>query len=232
MAVMVVDRIIAPVYDTNCWIIAPSLGSECLIVDPGIDTPDLLPPILAMVAARRLKPVAVLITHGHIDHTFSLIPLSQVDGVATTYIHRADRNLLSDPMKGHGPQGLALLDQLAPGKKWKEPDRVEELVDGQRIEIAGMSVEAIHSPGHTEGSLMYRISNDLLISGDVLFKGAIGRTDLPTGSPKKMDATLTNKVLTLPDNLRVLPGHGDETEIGIEKVTNPFLLSLNPGERK
>jgi glyoxylase-like metal-dependent hydrolase (beta-lactamase superfamily II) len=230
MAVMVVDRVIAPVFETNCWILAPGLGSECLIVDPGIDTPDLLPPIQAMLTARRLKPVAILITHGHIDHTFSLIPLAQVAGVATTYIHRADRALLSDPMKGHGPQGLALLDQLAPGKKWREPDRVEELIDGQMIEIAGMSVEAIHSPGHTEGSLMFRINNDLLISGDVLFKGAIGRTDLPTGSPQKMDATLKNIVMALPDYLRVLPGHGDETEIGIEKINNPYLLALNQGE--
>ena len=223
---MLISRIVAPYFATNCWLVAPGPQGECVVVDPGIAVPDLAEKILEKTRSLGLKPVAVLITHGHLDHMFSLLPLCQGSGIDAAYIHPQDRDLLTRPEKALGPQGLSLLKQLAPNKKWQEPSGIIEVTDGDSIEVAGLQIEMIHAPGHTKGSLMFRIADEVLISGDVLFKGGIGRTDLPTGSARAMEETLKEKVLTLPDHLRVLPGHGDESTIGQERMTNPYLLEL------
>jgi glyoxylase-like metal-dependent hydrolase (beta-lactamase superfamily II) len=228
---MLVERIVAPDFATNCWILSTGAGNECAIVDPGIAVPDLAQRIIGRCDELRLKPVAILITHGHLDHTFSLLPLAREGGVSTSYVHPADRELLINPARGLGAQGLALLEQLSPTKVWEEPDRVEEVNDEDVIEVAGMDIQVVHAPGHTKGSVMYRVNSGTLLSGDVLFKGAIGRTDLPTSSPRAMRESLTEKVLTLPDEIRVLPGHGDETTIGQERLTNPFLLEISSSSR-
>jgi glyoxylase-like metal-dependent hydrolase (beta-lactamase superfamily II) len=228
---VLVERIVAPYFATNCWILSTGAGNECAIVDPGIAVPDLAQRIIGRCDELRLKPVAILITHGHLDHTFSLLPLAREGGVSTSYVHPADRELLINPARGLGAQGLALLEQLSPTKVWEEPDRVEEVNDEDVIEVAGMDIQVVHAPGHTKGSVMYRVNSGTLLSGDVLFKGAIGRTDLPTSSPRAMRESLTEKVLTLPDEIRVLPGHGDETTIGQERLTNPFLLEISSSSR-
>jgi glyoxylase-like metal-dependent hydrolase (beta-lactamase superfamily II) len=228
---MLVERIVAPYFATNCWILSTGAGNECAIVDPGIAVPDLAQRIIGRCDELRLKPVAILITHGHLDHTFSLLPLAREGGVSTSYVHPADRELLINPARGLGAQGLALLEQLSPTKVWEEPDRVEEVNDEDVIEVAGMDIQVVHAHGHTKGSVMYRVNSGTLLSGDVLFKGAIGRTDLPTSSPRAMRESLTEKVLTLPDEIRVLPGHGDETTIGQERLTNPFLLEISSSSR-
>lgn len=221
-----IKRLVAPYFNTNCWVLATGVGSECFIVDPGIAEPDFVPEISTLIRESKLKPVAVLITHGHLDHTFSLFPLSQSEGIATCYVHSEDRELLANPEIGMGPQGRALLSELAPNKKWAEPDRVIELVDESKFEVAGMSLKAIHAPGHTRGSTMFMVNGVNLLSGDVLFKGAIGRSDLPTSDPEDMTKSLKEKVLTLDDSIHVLPGHGDETSIGAERANNPYLQGL------
>jgi glyoxylase-like metal-dependent hydrolase (beta-lactamase superfamily II) len=223
---VLIDRIIAPYFATNCWIVGTGEGDECIVVDPGIAVPDMPTKITSRAREKGLKPVAILITHGHLDHTFSVLPLAQESGAMTAYIHREDRELLTNPARALGEQGLALLNQLAPTRIWSEPDRVEEVEDKQVIEIAGLEIEIIHAPGHTKGSVMFRIGATNLFSGDVLFKGSIGRTDLPTSSPRSMLLSLKEKVLTLPDEVRVLPGHGEETTISHERKTNPFLLEI------
>ena len=228
---VLIERIVAPYFATNCWILSTGAGNECVIVDPGIAVPDLAQRIIGRCHDLTLKPVAILITHGHLDHTFSLLPLAREGGVSTSYVHPADRELLINPARGLGAQGLALLEQLSPTKVWEEPDRVEEVNDDDVIEVAGMDIQVVHAPGHTKGSVMYRVNSGTLLSGDVLFKGAIGRTDLPTSSPRAMRESLTEKVLTLPDEIRVLPGHGDETTIGQERLTNPFLLEISSSSR-
>jgi len=216
---MLVRSFPAPMFATNCWIIAPSEGSECIIVDPGM--PDISRDIEMIIEEHKLKPVAALMTHGHLDHTFSITPLA--DGYdIPAYIHSEDRRFIADPAGIHGEQFIAQLEAMT----FVEPKKVNELKNGATLELLGMKITAIHAPGHTRGSLMFTINDEILISGDVLFSGSIGRTDLPTGSAKEMITTLKTKVLTLSDDLRVLTGHGPETTIKFERKNNPYLKEL------
>jgi glyoxylase-like metal-dependent hydrolase (beta-lactamase superfamily II) len=216
---MLIRSFVAPMFATNCWIIAPEKGSECIIVDPGMT--DITAEVEMIVAEEGLKPVAVLLTHGHLDHTFSVKPLADGYGISA-YIHSEDRRFIADPAGIHGPQ---FVDQLS-GMSFEEPVKVENLKDGSLLEFLGMKIRAIHAPGHTRGSLMFLLNEETLISGDVLFAGSIGRTDLPTGSSSDMRNTLTKKILPLCDEIRVLPGHGGETTIKYERKTNPYLKEL------
>ena len=209
----------APMYATNCWIIAGGRGQECIIVDPGM--PDISHEVDAIIEENNLKPVAALITHGHLDHTFSVKPLADGYGIAS-YIHSEDREYLLKPQGAHGPEFIATLDAM----KFEEPLDTRNLRHGDLIEILDLKITAIHSPGHTRGSTMFNINDELLISGDVLFAGSIGRTDLPSGSHEAMIKTLKTRVLPLSDDLRVLPGHGPETTIKFERKNNPYLKEL------
>lgn len=210
----------------NCYVVATGPGSECVVVDPGHDA---APGIADIIGENRLKPVAVLLTHGHIDHMWSVTPVSGAYD-ATAWIHPSDRHLLSDPMAGLSRESAAML--LGGKYEFTEPDDVAELADGQRLELAGLEVAVDHTPGHTEGSVTFRTPyagddiSQVMFSGDLLFAGSIGRTDLPGGDHATMLETLRDKVLSLPDDIAVLPGHGEQTSIGRERATNPFLLDL------
>jgi len=222
---LLIDRVIAPYFETNCWILASKIGQECIIVDPGMARPNLVKEIVSKVSEHNLKPIAVLITHGHLDHMFSVLPLTaQVP--MRTFITAADRFLLTDPMGALDRNGISQQFLDAFGKeKLKEPDEIVELEDFETFELAGMQITSIFAPGHTKGSVIFTVDDQQLISGDVLFAGSIGRTDLPTGSASQMRNTLRDRILTLPDGLNVLPGHGGQTTIGIERVRNPYLQS-------
>jgi len=216
---MLIRSFPAPMFATNCWVIAPAAGSECIIVDPGM--PDISADIEMIIEENKLKPVAAFITHGHLDHTFSIKPLA--DGYdIPTYIHSEDRRYIADPSGIHGAEFISQLGGLV----FEEPLNVSEVKNGATLDLLGMKIEVIHAPGHTRGSVMFKIDKEILISGDVLFAGSIGRTDLPTGSASDMKSTLINKVLTLSDDLRVLPGHGSETTIKFERKNNPYLKEL------
>jgi glyoxylase-like metal-dependent hydrolase (beta-lactamase superfamily II) len=220
---VLIDRVIAPYFETNCWILALGTGQECIIVDPGMAKPNLVKEIEEKISDLNLKPVAVLITHGHLDHTFSVLPLTKQVPMRT-FITGADRFLLTDPMGALDRGGVSEQFLKAFGmEKFKEPDEVVELEDFLTFEVAGMQITSIFAPGHTKGSVIFTVDDQQLISGDVLFAGSIGRTDLPTGSAKEMRKTLRDRILTLPDGLNVLPGHGGQTTIGTERVRNPYL---------
>ena len=220
---MLIDRVIAPYFETNCWILALGTGQECIIVDPGMAKPNLVKEIQEKISDLNLKPVAVLITHGHLDHTFSVLPLTKQVPMRT-FITGADRVLLTDPMGALDRGGVSEQFLKAFGmEKFKEPDEVVELEDFLTFEVAGMQITSIFAPGHTKGSVIFTVDDQQLISGDVLFAGSIGRTDLPTGSANEMRKTLRDRILTLPDGLNVLPGHGGQTTIGTERVRNPYL---------
>lgn len=222
-------------FGTNCFILAPSTGEECLIIDPGIGVAGR---VTELVQQFRLRPAAVLLTHGHIDHTYSVTPVCGAHGVAA-HIHGADRYRLRDALEQVDPELLFMLgQQFGSPATWKDPDDVVEFGSGVDLDLAGMTLRAIHAPGHTEGSAMFRLAGvpdalgadsgleATLIAGDVLFAGGIGRTDLPGGSDVEMTASLRDTVLTQPDQTLVLPGHGPATTIGRERTTNPFLQGL------
>jgi hydroxyacylglutathione hydrolase len=210
----------------NCYVVATGPGSECVVVDPGQDSAG---GIAEIVGEHRLKPVAVLLTHGHLDHMWSVTPVSGTYD-ATAWIHPADRHLLADPMAGISRETAAML--LGGRYEFAEPDAVAELADGRTLDLAGLQVSVDHTPGHTQGSVTFRTPygrddiSEVMFSGDVLFAGSIGRTDLPGGDHATMLTTLREKVLTLADDVAVLPGHGEQTSIGRERATNPFLLDL------
>ena len=185
--------------------------------------PNLVTEIEQKVSELKLKPVAVFITHGHLDHTFSVLPLTKQVPMRT-FVTGADRFLLTDPMGALDRGGVSEQFLRAFGvEKFNEPDDVVELEDFSTFEVAGLQITSIFAPGHTKGSVMFTVDNQQLISGDVLFAGSIGRTDLPTGSASQMRKTLRDRILTLPDGLNVLPGHGGQTTIGTERVRNPYL---------
>jgi hydroxyacylglutathione hydrolase len=230
---MLVTGFPAGSFQTNCWLVATGPGSEALVVDPGQDA---LPGIAELCARHRLKPVAALLTHGHLDHLWTVAPLAGANGIPA-FVHPADRHLLADPLAGFSPEARAAFGWL----RLQEPDDVRELADGQVIELAGLRVTVDHTPGHTAGHVTFRLPAEgsgrgdapaeppRLLAGDLVFAGSIGRTDLPGGSMRDMLASLATRFLTLPDETVVLPGHGPETTVGRERASNPFLTDLVAG---
>jgi len=212
----------AGAFAANCYVVAPARGAECVIVDPGQDAQQGIDELLLRY---RLKPIAVLLTHGHIDHMWSVAPVCGAKGIPA-YIHPDDRELLADPAKG---LSLAVGQQLFGGITFTEPDDVRELADGSALSLAELDFTVRHTPGHTPGSVTFGSENGLF-SGDLLFAGSIGRTDLPGGDHQAMLRSLA-RTLTLPDDTLVLPGHGPQTTIGAERLTNPFLTGLVPANR-
>jgi hydroxyacylglutathione hydrolase len=212
----------ADAFGTNCYVVAQAPGEQCLVIDPGIGV---IGQLEALLEEHRLQPAAVLLTHGHLDHTFSVAPVCGARGI-TAYVHPEDREMLADPAKGISADLTALFGGRLP---YAEPEDVAELADGVTMTLAGIEVTVDHAPGHTRGSVLFRTPGDdasLCFSGDVLFAGSIGRTDLPGGSMATMMASLRDKVLPLADDTVVLPGHGPATTIGRERATNPFLIEV------
>jgi glyoxylase-like metal-dependent hydrolase (beta-lactamase superfamily II) len=240
----------AGAFQTNCYLAADAPGSDCVVIDPGLDA---IEGVRELIMEYDLKPVAVMITHGHVDHMFSVTPLCTAYQ-SVCWVHAADRELLADPYRAMSAEMRTMLVQLTGGRSFTEPDEVRELSDGDGVSVAGLEFRAIHAPGHTPGSVMFTSAyqpqehgapggsggvppgmgtaaevdiDTVLFSGDVLFAGAIGRTDLPGGSWPDMLRSLRTKVLPLPDTVAVLPGHGPQTTMARERVANPYLQERN-----
>jgi hydroxyacylglutathione hydrolase len=215
-------------FAANCYVVAPEAGAECLIIDPGQDAE---PGIADILAEHRLRPVAVLATHGHLDHIWSVAPVCGAQGIPA-YIHPADRALLTDPGRG-----LGIGREIFGGLTLTEPEDVLELTDQMTLDLAGVRLAVEHAPGHTPGSVTFRLPRgrgestrpDTIFTGDLLFAGSIGRTDLPGGDYPTILDSLARVCLPLPDETVVLAGHGPATTIGAERATNPFLTGLAAG---
>lgn len=225
----------AGAWSTNCYVIATGPGEPCVIVDPGQDSIDRVHEI---IGENRLVPAAVMLTHGHMDHVWSVAPVTR-DFEVPALIHSADRYRLADPA---GSSLVAAREQLLSMTKdsleLTEPSDVQLLPSGHSqgstsIEVAGIEFGVRHAPGHTEGSVVFDVPGadhpDVLLSGDVLFQGSIGRTDLPGGDPAVMDVSLRTVTWPMGDDTIVLPGHGGQTTIGAERATNPFLQAAAAG---
>lgn len=218
-------------WSTNCYVVAVGPGEPCLIVDPGQESIDRVHDV---VRENKLTPAAVLLTHGHIDHVWSVAPVSR-DFEIPAFIHPADRYRLADPA---GSTMVAAREQLLAMTKdsleLTEPSDVRLLPDeGADVDIAGIRVGVRHAPGHTEGSVVFQVPReseaDVLLSGDVLFQGSIGRTDLPGGDFAAMEESLRAVIWPMADEVVVLPGHGPQTTIGAERMANPYLRAAVDG---
>lgn len=218
-------------FQTNCYVVAAGRGAACVVVDPGQDAVE---PLEQLLAEHELTPVAVLLTHGHFDHTFSVSPVCDGHDVPA-WIHPEDREMLADPMKGLSADAVAFFGGRM---QLREPREVRELADGSDLELAGLSLRVDHTPGHTRGSVVFSTATEegieVILAGDTLFAGSIGRTDLPGGDHAQMLVSLRDKLLVRDDAAVVLPGHGPTTTIGKERLSNPYLQDLGtpaPGRR-
>ena len=213
-------------WQANCYLLATRAGGECLIVDPGMQAVD---GVTDLVDKHALRPTGILLTHGHFDHVASASALADAYGVPC-WIHADDRVLLSDPAQGLSPELASMVAPLVAATSWAEPTNLRLLADGDVVEAAGLAVAVTHAPGHRPGCVMFGVDypghaeiDRVVFSGDVLFAGSIGRTDLPGGDAEAMNETLRRRVRTLPPTAAILPGHGPQSVMARELATNPYL---------
>lgn len=205
-------------FATNTYVAATGASSAAVVIDAPPDPSG----VGDLLAKHDLTPVAVLVTHGHIDHA------GGIDGVAapgiTTYLHPADVDMARHP----GEQLRLLLGGTGPSLDVPVvTSPLEDLVAGETLEIAGLTIDVLFTPGHTPGHCCFAIAAEgVLFSGDQLFQGSIGRTDLPGGDYATLMASMANEILPLPPETRVLPGHGPATTLAAERRHNPFLQEL------
>lgn len=223
---MLVTGFAAGMFQTNCYIIARAEGAECVIVDPGQDAVE---PLHKVVEEAGLSPVAVILTHGHLDHTWSVAPVCAKYGIPA-YIHPGDRYMLTDPGMGIGSALSSMIGDL----EFTEPAEVIELAQGDQLTLAGIEFGVEHTPGHTQGSVVFRTTVEteqgaveVALTGDTLFAGSIGRSDLPGGDHDQLLASIAARLLPLADDTVILPGHGGQSSIGRERASNPFLAGLS-----
>ena len=195
-------------FQTNCWMIAADASDDAVVVDPGFSPAR----VHEMLVAEGKRPVAVLATHGHFDHVGSAAEFCGDD--LPFYIHEADALALTDPLAWGASAGT-------PPVPVKD---VRSIADGDELTFAGFAIQVIHTPGHTPGSVCLR-TDGWVLSGDLVFAHAIGRSDFPNSSPADMRESL-RRFLELPDGLDVLPGHGPRTTVGRERADNPYLRDL------
>lgn len=194
---------------TNCYILYCETTKEAAIIDPGSDGDR----ILRQITKHNLKPVCIINTHGHGDHIGANNAVKKATAVPV-YIHRDDAAMLTSAAKN-------LSTWLGPGFTCDAADKLLE--DGDIVQVGTISMQVIHTPGHTPGGICLK-AGDIVISGDTLFAESIGRSDFPGGSHSQLIASIKDRLMTLPDDVTVYPGHGPETTIGWERKTNPFLV--------
>lgn len=215
-------------WQANCYVVAPAGSTDVVVVDPGQDAAGGL---RQLFSEHGLRPAAILATHGHFDHVADAALIADEFGVGV-WIHSADRHLLTDPGAALSPDGAALVRQLL-RVPMVEPARVEELDGIRELTLAGLDFTLHPAPGHTPGSTLFSLAyapptsqiTRIVFTGDVVFAGSIGRTDLPGGDQTTMNQTLAHTVLPIVDSCALLPGHGPQTTMGRERTSNPYLQS-------
>lgn len=208
---LMVRGIVVGVFQENCWVVGSRQSGEAICIDPG-DQPD---EILALAKDMGVTIKYIANSHAHVDHVLGVAGVHNATG-AKFLLHESDLELLRTGWKGAAERfGI---DVEAP-----PPDPTAFVSDGDIVEVAGLRLRAIETPGHTPGSVSYYADEGLLFSGDTLFRGSIGRTDFPGGDFEQEMSSICDKLLALPDATTVLPGHMQETTIEAERASNPFV---------
>ncbi len=195
-------------FGTNCWLLSAEGSDDAVLIDPGFESSR----ILSLLENAGKRPVAVLATHGHYDHVGAAAEVCGDD--IPFFIHEEDALAMTDPVAWGAGMPVPI----------SAPKDLRTFSEGETLDFAGFGLQVLHTPGHTPGSSCFQTS-DLLFSGDLVFRGAIGRYDFPNSSATAMFASL-RRFLSLPDGLPVHPGHGDSTTVALERATNPFLRQL------
>ena len=198
-------------FQTNCYVV--SNGDRAFVIDPGLGAHEA---VSQMAQEQGLTVEAVVLTHGHIDHIRDAAAFG-----LETFIHPADAFML---LRGEGVSEQAR--QLYDASAMPPIDNPTHIEDGQTLTVAGVELRVVHAPGHSPGCVML-VADEVVFSGDVLFRGSIGRTDLPDSDPEQMRESLRGPVWELDDELQVLPGHGPATTVAQERATNPYLRQAN-----
>ena len=207
---------------TVCAVLYRQGNSRCTVVDPGMSSPEGVDELDGFLKARSLEPDAIFLTHGHFDHVWGVEKLLERYPVPV-YMHPADRGILED--------GASAFPGMPGLKAFRHHFPTRDIADGDVLESAGTRWRVIGTPGHTPGSVcFYAEPDNLLLSGDTLFAGSIGRTDLVGGDYDVLMASIREKLLTLPGETEVIPGHGQPTTIAREGMYNPFLEPFNEPE--
>jgi len=208
---MKIDCLILGAYETNCYVLRNNdAAKDCLIIDPGLEAEELI----ELLDEQQLNPVAVVLTHGHIDHIAGVAAMRSRFPEINIYIHNLDAGMLTEPGKN--------LSAMTGAAFTTEPEDVS-LQEGEIIDPAGVKLLVLHTPGHTPGGIsLYSKEDGIAFVGDTLFAGSIGRTDFPGGSMSQLLAGVRENLFTLPEETKIYPGHGPETTIAAEKAHNPF----------
>lgn len=207
---LMVKGIVVGVFAENCWVIGNRRTSEAIVIDPGDQADD----ILAMAKDMGVKIKLIANSHAHVDHILGVREVQEKTG-AKFLMHQGELSIA---------KSAASSAKMFTGRDVEPPpDPDAYLNDGDEIDVDGVKLKVIHTPGHTPGSLSF-YTEGMLFSGDTLFRGSIGRTNLPGGNHAQEMASIVDRLMTLPDDTVVLPGHMQETQIGTERQTNPFVL--------
>lgn len=204
-------------FQERCSIVSDDKGN-CAVIDPGCGSASELASLTDHISAKGLRPVCVMLTHGHFDHVLGVAQFSETYGGLPVYMHPADKATLDNNGYFVKAFGVAM------------PASFEtcDVTEGSVIEVGSLRFEVIETPGHTPGGVCFLERNEkVLISGDTLFAGSIGRTDHPGGDYDVLMKGIFEKLMVLDGDIRVIPGHGPETSIADERMTNPFLLPFN-----